>query len=128
MPSPQDLAPAVLTFLDRHIGSLEELQLLTAVVDAPDRWWDAAAAGNELGVAPAMAARVLEHLARNSLMDIRITDDVRYQFRPATHQLGDEAVACVAAYRAQPLAVARAIAPRHRHVKDFADAFRIRRT
>ena len=120
--------PPVLAFVAEHIRSLEELQLLLVVVQSPDRWWDATAAARELGIATSDARRGLDALAARNLLDIRITGDLRYQFRPGTEELRVAARATEEAYRMNPLAVVQLVAQTGRRgLRDFADAFRIRR-
>lgn len=125
---PQHELPLVTaTFLAEHIRSVEDLQLLIALVQTPERWWDAAAAARELSVTRSAAARLLDHLARHNLLDIKITGDVRYQFRPGTDALHEAAVACADEYRRNPIAVLRAVTSQpQRRLRHFADAFRIR--
>lgn len=126
--SPQEFSPLVLAFMAEHVQSLEELRLLMAVIQSPDRWWDAAAAARELGTSAAAARRVLDRLAAHNLLDIRITGDVRYQFRPGTEDLRQAALTAAEAYRSNPLALAQLVtAAAARRIRDFADAFRIRR-
>lgn len=126
--SPHPVPPPVLAFLADHVRSLEELQLLIAVIQSPDRWWDAAAAARELGIPGPVARRAFDHLAARNLLDIRITGDVRYQFRPGTDQLRADALAAEQAYRLDPLAVVQGVTgTAKRGIRDFADAFRIRR-
>lgn len=120
------LPPLVLAFVSDHIRSLEELQLLMAVMHAPERWWDAATAARELILPVGTARRALDHLAAHNLLDIRITGDVRYQFRPGTDALRASAQACVEAYDAQPQAVVELVKGTT-PARDFSDAFRIRR-
>jgi hypothetical protein len=128
MPGSNQLQQSVRDFLDRYIRSVEDLYLLVAMAETNDRWWDAASAAHELGGTSRAAAGVLEHLARHSLLDIRVTDDVRYQYRPVTAEIDAAVRACAAAYHADPVLVVRAVtASRQRRLKDFADAFRIRR-
>ena len=125
--APPPVAPLVLTFVADHIRSLEELQLLLAVVQMPDRWWDATSAARELGIATPAARRALDALAGRNLLDIRITADVRYQFRPGTDALRTGAIATEDAYRTNPLGVVQLVAQTgKRGLRDFADAFRIR--
>jgi hypothetical protein len=125
---PQPVSPVVLAFMADHIRSLEELQLLMAVIQSPDRWWDAAAATRELGITTTSARRALDHLAAHNLLDIRITGDVRYQYRPGTDDLRAAARATEEAYRSNPLALAQLVTgTARRGIRDFADAFRIRR-
>jgi hypothetical protein len=120
--------PPVHAFVAEHIHSLDELQLLMALIQTPDRWWDATAAARELGLALAVARRGLDALASRNLLDIRITGDVRYQFRPGTDALRAAARAAEDAYRTNPLAVVTLVAQTGRRgLRDFADAFRLRR-
>lgn len=126
--SSQELAPAVLAFLSDHIGNLEQLHLLLRFVQSPDRWWDVPTAVRELGLGHQEAQQTLDHLARHNLLDIRTTGDVRYRFRPGTEALQAAALAVAEAFRQQPLAVMNAITGGDRRsIRDFADAFRIRR-
>ena len=121
-------SPEVASFINRYIPGFEELAVLLTCLDARERWWDAAGMARELGIGTVAARRALDHLARGNLLDIRVTGDVRYQFKPGTANLEAAALACAAAYRAHPLSVAQLIADScRRQVRDFADAFRIRR-
>ena len=123
-----ELPPVVLTFVSDHVRSLEELQLLMTCMHAGDRWWDASSVARELGISVPEARRALDHLASRNLFDIRITGDVRYQFRPGTPELTEAAQACADAYRINPVAVIRLVSgPARRSIRDFADAFRIRK-
>jgi hypothetical protein len=127
MRSDQDLSIA-LQFIDDHIASFEELELLVALVAAPLRWWDATMLSRELGIPKNVARTVLERFARANLLDIRVTEDVRYQFRPTTRELHDGAAALATAYRTKPTALVHHLAAvGRRSVRDFADAFRFRR-
>jgi hypothetical protein len=126
-PSDQDLSVA-LRFIDEHIASPEELELLIALVDAPARWWDATLVSHDLGITVGNARRMLERFAAANLLDIRLTGDVRYQFRPGTPELHNGAVAVAAAYRRKPTVLLQRWARlTRRDVLDFAEAFRFRR-
>ena len=126
MPSPE-ISPLALAFLTDHIRSLEDLQVLMAVQHADTRWWDATTLSREVGIDPRTAQRSLDHLTRHNLLDIRVTDALRYQFRPATDDLRAAVVACAQEYRRNPIAVVQRVGRRGTSsVRDFADAFRIR--
>ena len=123
-----DLPPLVRVFMADHIRTLAELQLLITCMDSDDRWWDATAAARELGISTLAARHALDHLASRNLFDIRITGDVRYQFHPGTEELRDAAQILFDTYRANPVAVVNLVAgASHRSIRDFADAFRIRK-
>lgn len=125
---PSEVSPAVAAFITDHVRSLDELQLLMAIMQSGERWWDASSAARESGLPVPAARAVLDRFAARNLLDIRITDDVRYQFSPGTPALRDTARMAAEVYRKRPLAVARLV-PREprRGITDFADAFRIRR-
>jgi hypothetical protein len=118
---PQD----VFEFLSEYIGAVDELALLLTLMASTSRWWDAKTAGTEIGVSEARARTILERFASRNLLDIRVSDDIRYQFRPGTADLVGRAAATLTAYRERPAAVLRWVANRS-SIVDFADAFRWR--
>lgn len=123
-----EFSPAVVAFMADHVRSLDELQLLMSVIQSSERWWDARVAAREIGLSHAAAGEALDRFAAQNLLDIRVTDEVRYQFRPGTDVLRDAARATSEAYRRNPIALARLVARTSpRGIADFADAFRIRR-
>jgi hypothetical protein len=127
--SQPEISPLVLTFLRDHVGNLEQFQLLIRLAQEGDRWWDAASVSRELALTPRDARAALDHLARHNLLDIRITGDVRYQFRPGTDELSDAVRAVVEEYRRKPVQILEQVTGRtaKQRIRDFADAFRIRR-
>ena len=127
MTASHQLAPIVEAFLRAHIASTDELEILMLLVPSNGRWWDAASSSRELGMTVVRARAALDALASHNLLDIRITEDVRYQFRPGTPELEAAALALATVYQRTPATVLHAVgrgAPRS--VRDFADAFRIR--
>jgi len=124
---PHTFAPSVVAFVTDHVRTLAELQLLIAIIQSDDRWWDASAAARESGLSLQEARRALDHFGAHNLLDIRITGDVRYQYRPGTSELRESAEACAAAYRTRPLDLAQLVTGPAASVRDFADAFRVRR-
>jgi hypothetical protein len=126
---PFSLPPLVSDFIAAHLRTVDDLHLLVATANEADRWWDAGAVARELLIDDETAGGLLEHLAARNLLDIRVTGDVRYQYRPGTPELAESAQACMTAYRTNPGAVWRVLVGRRRTraIRDFADAFRIRR-
>jgi DNA-binding IclR family transcriptional regulator len=122
------LSAAVVAFAESYVGSVDELAALMAVAES-SRWWDAPMLARELGILPATARRLLDQFVARGLLDIRVTDDVRYQFRPTSPELDNTVLALADAYRRHPAAVIRTVLgkSRDRSARDFADAFRIRR-
>jgi DNA-binding IclR family transcriptional regulator len=124
----RDVAPDVLAFLAAHLSSLEQFQLLLHLMQAEDRWWDSQTVARELAIPAGDAHAALDHLAKHNLLDIRITGDVRYRFSPGTAELEAGARACAEEFRRVPVEVLAAVTRGGpTSVRDFADAFRIRR-
>ena len=105
----EPLAPGTARFAEAYLPSLEELQVLTLCVEQRERWHDAAAVANALGIPRRAARGALDHLASGNLLDIRITGEVRYRFRPGTSELEAQAEAFVAAYRRSPFEILQLI-------------------
>ena len=123
-----DVPPIVLAFVGDFLTSVTELQLLLTCMQSGDRWWDARSAAREMGISESAARRALDRLAARNLFDLRVTGDVRYQFRPGTPELAAAAQALAEAYRANPVAIINRVAPSTpQSLRDFADAFRIRK-
>jgi hypothetical protein len=126
MPTPFD--PSVVAFVTDHVRSLAELQLLMTIAQSGDRWWDATSAAGESGLTVHEARRALDFFGARNLLDIKITGDIRYRFRPGTPELQAVAEASVNAFRTRPLEIAQLVTgPSATRVRDFADAFRVRR-
>jgi hypothetical protein len=125
----QGLGEPVNAFLRNHIRNVDDLHLLVAVAANEDRWWDEESVARDLLIDRSHARSLLEHLAGHNLLEIRVTDQIRYQYRPGTPELAAAAGACLDAYHHNPVAVWRAVShsPSRSSIRDFADAFRIRR-
>jgi hypothetical protein len=126
---PPSFHPAVVAFVTDHVRTPAELQLLMTIIQSGDRWWDATSAARESGLTVQDARRALDFFGARNLLEIKITGDVRYQFRPGTPELRSAAEASMHAFRARPLDVAQLVttASSPSSVRDFADAFRVRR-
>ena len=110
------------------LESLQDLQLLVTMMDDPARWWDARAMASHTGNPTGSTRQALDRLAARNLLDIRVTDEIRFRYGPGTPDLVTAGAAFSEAYRKNPLAVAKLVAERRpRSLMNFADAFRIRR-
>jgi len=116
----------VAEFTARHLRTIDDLQVLIACMEGEGRWWGMDSTARHLGITRAIAARSLDHLARQNLFDIRVSNDIGYRFAPGTRQLKEDALAVLTEYRRNPLDVVRLLTD-SRGVRDFADAFRIKR-
>ena len=123
------LPTALVQFARSYMRSVEDLRVFMLCVDQRDRWWDATGVARVLSLTESRARRILEQLARANLLDIRISDAVRYRFEPGIQDLNQQAIAFAAAYHSSPADVVKLIARStvSDSVRDFADAFRITR-
>ena len=123
------LSAGLVQFARSQIHSVEALQVFILCVDHRDRWWDATGIGRAVSITESKARRILDQFARANLLDIRISDAVRFRFAPGLQELEEQAVAFAAAYHTNPTEVVKLIARStvSDSVRDFADAFRIRR-
>jgi len=103
------VSPGVAAFIAAHLRSVDDLQLLVAFFNSSDRWWATASVGRALRLGEDEARRVLERFAASNLLEIKLTDDIRYQFRPGTDALHRGAAACIAEFGSNPAAIVRAI-------------------
>jgi hypothetical protein len=126
MPS-TDLPATVVTFVADHLASVHELNVLATLSEASDRWLTVQTTAERTGMRGSLARKALDRLVSRNLLDIRVSDDVRYQYRPGTPELVTGAAALVDAYKRNPLAVLQLVTYTSRgSASDFADAFRIR--
>jgi hypothetical protein len=128
MPDRSELPAAVVNFVRERIENVEQLDVLTLIMKSPDRWWDAGEVAEELGLNPATARLALERLASGNLLAITVTMDVHYRFQPGTpelHNAGEEFADAWSDHRTQIVGL---VTDRQRRaMRNFADAFRIRR-
>ena len=123
-----EIAPEVRAFVLSELPSLEHLEILALMMRARDRWWDSDGIARELGLAVALCGRILEHLASRNLLEIRVTGEVRYRFQPGNEAVRTLAGGFASAFAAQRLALMRLVIGEQRQsLRDFADAFRVRR-
>ena len=100
---------ALARFASTYLASLDALKVLAFCVEERDRWHDAPAIAETLRMPRGAARTALDHLTRSNLLDIRISGDVRYRFRPGTSELESQALALVDAYRRNPTQATEAI-------------------
>lgn len=103
------LPPEVARFAAAILPSIDQLQVLVLFVEGRDRWYDAARIAKLLSIPLDAARAALDHLARHNLLDIRVTGDVRYRFRPGRADLETQATALVEMYRRHPQEILKLI-------------------
>jgi hypothetical protein len=124
--SADELPTHVRTFLNEYAGSLEELGILLALLEVRARWWDAGSMATRAGLTRPTTRRVLEAFASRNLLEITISDDIRYRLRAGTPELARNIDAVAGVYGRAPMLVLRWAMTRARHrMAGFAEAFMI---
>jgi len=100
--SVNELPEPVSSLLADYASSLKELGVLLALIESDARWWDARSLARIADVSVREAGRVLEAFASRNLLDIRISDDVRYRLCPGTPDLERKIHLLIDTYRRSP--------------------------
>jgi hypothetical protein len=112
-------------FLQDAIVTVERLDVLLLLRRHPDRYWDADAVGDRLDLRPDLAATSLEALAGHNLLDVRLTEAIRYRFAPATADQRIQVDRIAALWHSDRSLVVRELSGTRRSLADFSDAFRL---
>ena len=101
--------PHGMAIVTHVLKSALDLQVLITLMEDGTRWWDARAMSAKLAIDAAVVRTVLDRLCSKNLLDIRITDDIRYRYRPGTPELAAASEALLAAFRRDPSALEKLI-------------------
>jgi hypothetical protein len=115
-------------FVARFLPSVEHLETFVVLQRNTTRSWSAPDISAELRIPESTAADVLERLASDNFLDVKISNEILYRFNPATAALEGAAARCAEFYVRERIAMMNivmtaAIGPIH----EFAEAFRIKK-
>lgn len=115
-------------FVARFLPNVEHLETFIVLQRNTTRSWSPSDVAAELRIQESTAADVLEHLASDNFLDVKISNEILYRFNPATTQLEQVAARCAEYYLRERitminLVMAAALGP----MRDFAEAFRIKK-
>ncbi len=118
----------VVRFLNRHIDSVEQLEVLLLLHRAAESAWTAEMVAAALYTQPASAARRLAALYGDGLIEQVAGQDRAYRYVPYSSDAGEMISTLADTYRERRVAVVTAIASKPmENVRAFSDAFRLRR-
>jgi hypothetical protein len=113
-------------FLYQHIESVEQLEVLLLLWQAPDRGWTAEDVARALYSHPLSVSSRLALLMGQGML--RENQPGCYQYAPRSSELHETVSRVVHSYRERRVAVITLIASKPlENVRAFSDAFRIRR-
>lgn len=115
-------------FVARFLPSVEHLETFIVLQRNTTRSWSALDISQELRISESIAADVLERLASDNFLDVKISNEILYRFDPATAALEAVSARCAEFYARERIAMmntvmSAALGPMH----DFAEAFRIKK-
>lgn len=119
----------VVRFLDAHVESIDQLEILRVLGEEPAREWSAGALAAEVQVAPRAIEAHLTALRGRGLVgaEARGAETV-YRFGPATPELDALARRVLQCYRERPVSMIKLVYARADDpLRAFADAFRLRK-
>jgi len=115
-------------FVARFLPSVEHLEAFIVLHKNTTRSWSPSDMAAELRIPEDSAADVLERLASDNFLDVKISNDILYRFNPATDALDTVSARAAALYVRERIAMinlvtAATLSPIH----DFAEAFRLKK-
>ena len=122
------ISKEVRDFVARFLPSVEHLETFIALQRNSTRSWSASDLSAELRIPQSAAEDVLERLASDNFLDVKISNEILYRFNPATAELEAVCAQCADCYQRERIAMinlvmAATIGPMHA----FAEAFRIKK-
>lgn len=124
-PLPDD----VRRFLDEHIESLEQLEILRVIAEDPAREWRVSELAAEIQAEPSVAASHVTALAGRGLVIASSREgETVARHGTATPELGGRLAAVLTAYRERPVTMIKLVYARaNERLRAFSDAFRLRK-
>jgi hypothetical protein len=115
-------------FVARFLPSVEHLETFIVLQRNTTRSWSASDLSAELRIPQSAADDVLERLASDNFLDVKISNEILYRFNPATAALETASALCADFYQRERIAMinlvmAATLGPMH----DFAEAFRLKK-
>jgi len=125
VPLADDLIPENLRdFILRHIDSIAQLEALLLLRRNPDETWTAEAAAKRLYISEADAANVLDRLCTDGLLHC---NDHLYRFAGQSDEQRQMVDRLADTYSRHLIQVTNLIHTKPRRLREFADAFKIRK-
>jgi len=123
---PDGLDAGVRDLVLRHIASIEQLEVLLLLRQAPTLDWTPDAVASILNGHPVSVADRMAALERAGFLRRSDTSDVRYRYSPGD-DLGRQVDGLAAAYKERRVTVVSLIASKPlENMRAFSDAFRVR--
>lgn len=121
-----DFPSEVRRFISRHIGSLEQLEVLLLVSALPDRDWTVDAVFQIVQTNRTLVQQRLDEFVRDQLMIMN--PDGTYRYAPKSESLAHDIAATAGFYKLSRHKVVEMIySPKTDDIRAFSDAFRFKK-
>ncbi len=124
----ESIPPEVRSFIASYIDSLVQLEILLLLAKEPDREWTADRVAAELRISPSWAEQDLKLLCQRGVLTPCSQEPAHYRHGASSPQLDLALLALQKEYQARRVTIINLIfAKPIDKLKDFADAFRLRK-
>lgn len=129
MASAGPIPEQMLTFIDDHIESIDQLEILRVLGEDPKKTWTADSLARECQIKPPNIAAILSALEKRGLLKTEnLASGLVSSFAQKTPELNDTLSQLLKLYRERPVTLIKLIYARaNDRLKEFADAFRLRK-
>jgi hypothetical protein len=125
---PDSLPDDLCRFIDRHIHTLEQLEILRLLFNDPARSWSASELAAELRTNAESVRARLAPMVTDGLTAMTSLAPPTYCYRPGSDRLNQQVVLLIRYYKERRVSViTRIFAPPARGARAFADAFRFKK-
>jgi hypothetical protein len=115
-------------FVARFLPSVEHLESFIVLQRNTTRSWSASDLSAELRIPQSAADDVLERLASDNFLDVKISNEILYRFNPATAALEAASELCADFYQRERIAMINLVmSATLGPMRDFAEAFRLKK-
>jgi hypothetical protein len=122
----EDIAPQLQQFIQRHIHSVEQLEVLLLLHDSPSKEWNADEIAQRLYTAPDAALSRLRDLVHSKLVAERSALPSVFQYNPPSDEMRRSVDTLAQVYRERRVSVVSLIyAKPNNSIRAFSDAFRL---
>jgi hypothetical protein len=123
-----ELSVEIKQFIDQHIESLAQLEVLLLMRDAPQRLWNSDEISKSLYSPVYIAAPLLADFAKRGFLRVEPSTEMHYGYHVAHEELDRQIAEVASAYQQRRVAVITLIYSKPLNkVKTFADSFRLRK-
>jgi hypothetical protein len=122
------ISEEIKNFVSKQIHSIEELETLFLLADAPENLWTTSHVSQKLDCDERTAAALLEELKNRGFLISKKMPGLVYQFAPESKETKELIQALVAVYKERRIQVLQLVVGKSEdRLRAFSDAFKMRR-